>query len=210
MFLFLFSLHHGDDLLVSRRVPPKITYEFSEEEYLVERIISKRQKPTIAYLVSWKNFSKFDSTWEPVLPREVIEKFYIPTEITEERLITTADKISIAIWNSLNNNCNSFDVELDLDIFRYAFGETGCKRIENCQDLSSKLPLPQDWFFVLRHHDQGRMVKFPMELKPKLTLTRFKKTVDKNKNIVDKKRCPIEKWSVKMLIKPCSVQDIDI
>ena len=61
----LLKLHHGSMPL---QRAPVFTASSEEEEFEVDKVIGKRigARNKLEYLVQWKGYGSFDSTWEPM------------------------------------------------------------------------------------------------------------------------------------------------
>ena len=101
------------------------------------------------YLVKWANYRLEDSTWEPErhIPHHVLES-YIPTEVNTDRLCQLADVFERAINTRLKSRNPKCTVPVELDLFRYMFGNNCsilCDRID-----FDKLDLSDHWFYELK------------------------------------------------------------
>jgi len=85
----------GDDSPVSKRDEDEPEVEEEGEEFIVEKILSKRIiSGRVEYLLKWKNFTDEDNTWEPednLGCPELIEEYERKLK-EEERFKTTAKK----------------------------------------------------------------------------------------------------------------------
>lgn len=200
------ALLDGTPLQLEKKCATAVKYNFTEELYEIERIITKRlNKLTkcIEYLVQWKGYSKYVSTWEP-LPTPTAAVYYIPNNY--DNLIQFADIFTREIQKNLNGNINTFRIELPLDLFRFLYGDIKKVHIREKSDV--KLPIMDDCFFIIRKHDQGRKAVFPFTMEPRLQMRGTGKTVQNN-NVIDRPKYPVEQWFIKMAIVACNADNIE-
>ena len=121
--------------------------------------------------MKWANYRLEDSTWEPErhLPHHVLES-YIPTEVNTDRLRQFADVFERAIKTRLKSRNPKCTVPVELDLFRYVFGN-------NCSILCDrngfdKLDLSGRWFYELKKGRYWQKTQVPHQIKCKVMPTK--------------------------------------
>ena len=94
--------------------------------------------------MKWKDFSIADCTWELQrhLPEHVIVNF-VPTQIDEDRLKVFSVSFERAAHGRLKSKNPVCSVYVDLDIYRYLFGDVSSK-LYDFQDFTPLKLL--DWY----------------------------------------------------------------
>lgn len=201
------SLALGSPLKLAKE-PPKVSYNYSDEVYQIERIITQRFNKKTGhkeFLTKWCGFSIALSTWEP-LHEPVVREFY-HSKPGQKDLEFCADILERHVQAKLLSNTNVFNIELRLDLFRGLFGCDMSVIINSPEELSAKIPVQEDWFFVLKNHDQGRRILFPMTITPKLKMEGSRRTVRQGQ-VVLKPKFPVEYWQFKMAIVACNAENL--
>ena len=152
---------------------------------------------TIQYLVKWKDFSIADCTWEPQrhLPEHVIVNF-VPTQIDEDRLKVFSVAFERAVHGHLKSKNPVGSVYVDLDIYRYLFGDVSSKLCD-LQDFTP-LKLSDNWFYILNRDGTGKKLKFPIKLTARLCV----------RKMYVKQTVPIVKCNIYSCTEACTVEDL--
>lgn len=155
------------------------------------------------FLVKWKDFHKFDCTWEPDshIPRHLANDYLSP-DIEKCRLDCFAREIERAVHARLKSKNPVSHIYVDLDVYRSCFGDqTKLCTLEDFQCLD----LMDNWYYIMRENGSGIKLKFPVRLRPKL-LER-KVYIRDNGNLV-KKSYPVERCILYSCTEACTLDQL--
>ena len=144
------------------------------------------------YLEKWQGFDNANCTWEPKhhLPDHVISN-YVPTQVGEHRLKHFSAAFERAVYGRLKSKNPVLSVFVELDVFRYIFGDVSTKLCD-LNDFKS-LNLSENWYYNLNSDGTGKKIKFPIKVSARLTM---RKIYVKNEDKLVQKTLPIEKCRV--------------
>ena len=94
-------------------------------------------------------------------------------------------------------------VFVELDVFRYIFGDVSTKLCD-LNDFKS-LNLSENLYYNLNSDGTGKKIKFPIKVSARLTM---RKIYVKNEDKLVQKTLPIEKCSVYSCTKACTIDDL--
>ncbi|KAK2547465.1 hypothetical protein P5673_032547 [Acropora cervicornis] len=169
------------------------------------------------YLIKWEGWPLQDCSWEPSenLPKKLIRGYKRPPKPREERLQEAAYHFAGRILSALKNSAISpFYVYIHLDVWRYLTCGKGTASQHRGHVLYSKhdferfTALPEHWWYYLDEHGEGRVVDFPIKIKPLLTWSPAHH-IKRAGRLVKAPRFPIEKLSVTMVKRACNLQNLD-
>ena len=154
--------------------------------------------------MKWQDFNLSDCTWEPQnhLPQHVISN-YIPSQIDSDRLRRFSVDLERSVSSRLKSKNPVCSVYVDLDVFRYIFGDVSSK-LCGLEDFVS-LQLPTNWFYILDRDGTGKKLKFPIKLTPRLVM---RKVYVKEDDKLVMKTIPIEKCNIYSCTEACSMEDL--
>ncbi|XP_032221228.2 uncharacterized protein LOC125564402 [Nematostella vectensis] len=198
----------------------KRKYKSGSKVYDVERIISQRitsRNGDKEYLVKWKNWPIWTSTWEPAnhLTEALIRSYLFPV-ITPERLENASALFLEGITSILKSKAvkavHSTEIRIDHDIVRYIF--KGCGKL--AADKKSmfyeksdfkRFGLPVYWYYCLDEHGQGITVDFPIKIKTVLSYTKAYYIVSCGK-LEKSPTSPVEKIVITLNRKACDQHNL--
>ena len=154
--------------------------------------------------MKWKDFSIADCTWEPQrhLPEHVIVNFVL-IQIDEGRLKVFSVVFERAVHGRLKSKNPVCSVYVDLDIYRYLFGDVSSKLCD-LQDFTP-LKLSDNWFYILNRDGTGKKLKFPIKLTARLCI---RKMYVKQEGKLVLKTVPIEKCNLYSCTEACTMEDL--
>ena len=111
-----------------------------------------------------------------------------------------------------SKSTNPIYIPMDLDIWRYVSHGKGQEsnhrgfKLFTKADLS-RLSLPDQWWYYLNSHGEGRAIEPPLKIKAILSWTP-KKNIYKGNKLSQAPQLPIEKLCLEMLKRPCNVNNL--
>ncbi|CAH1791011.1 unnamed protein product [Owenia fusiformis] len=142
--------------------PSKIKLLSYSDEYDVDRIITKSTSK--GYLVKWKGFSLWDSTWEPLNSRcsSTFEYIYRYPVVNNELIQSNTDNLLFVIRERLGKRTGRCGlVAFRHDVFRHLFGLEKT-RLFSREDFEH-LNFPDCWD-QFKGERSGRKISFPMRM----------------------------------------------
>lgn len=158
------------------------------------------------FLVKWKNFSAFDSTWEPVhhLSKALLDYFNKPKP-PQNLVQAHVDLLRSSMMSALRGKAVIQNITLNFrhDVFKYLFCGRGRNLVYgrfalfDLRDFS-KCNLPQDWYTIYDIHGDGTKAHFPVKMRFFLAKTPKTHHCDHTGNIQESNCMHVEKISIRL------------
>ena len=111
--------------------------------------------------------------WDLIVsvPDHCLSFYFVPTQIDEDRLKVFSVAFERAVHGRLKSKNPVCSVYVDLDIYRYLFGDVSSKLCD-LQDFTP-LKLSDNWFYILNRDGTGKKLKFPIKLTARLCIRKM-------------------------------------
>lgn len=104
-------------------------------------------------------------------------------------------------------------VNMDLDVWRYITYQQGVDaehkghKLYEKEDFRRFLGLPDDWFYILNDHGEGKAIQFPIKAKAIVSWSpsRF---VSRNGKLEISPRVPLEIVTIDLVKRACNIDNI--
>ncbi|XP_028418649.1 chromobox protein homolog 8-like [Dendronephthya gigantea] len=172
-----------------------------------ERVIARRKvNKEVKYLVKWKDYSSFESTWEPEhhISRASLRYFENPKPHTND-VIECVDRLRKEVVASLKHRWpeQKLTVEFRHDVYNYLFGGKGKAAEQKSWTLFEEQDfvncgLPNNWNCRYDKHGDGVKMLFPVKMRKFLGRS-AKCFVKEGESIVEAPRAYTEKISINFI-----------